>query len=296
MIEENLDVWFGSKNPEGAKSKSQPKGPWVNICKKKKGGGHPPCGRKDADKGAYPVCRAKSVAANMTQKEKDSACRRKRAKGDRGKPKSGQKPTRIKVKKEGILKSSFLLNESTLNKVVSEGLQYHIKYDQPIHQNIYRPGSDKYFELFRECRSIGYENFTNTYDRWVLKETDLGKMDIYEGEFVPLDFLMVEDVINEAEYRGRDVELNKPKRGGSKKFYVYVKDPKSGNVRKVSFGAKSGGQKLSVKIKDPEARSNFAKRHNCKDKKDKTKAGYWACRLPRYAKQLGLGNNMNTYW
>ena len=53
--------------------------------------------------------------------------------------------------------------------------------------------------------------------------------------------------IHEAEYQGKDVELNKPKRGGDKKFYVYVKDPKSGNIRKVSFGDTTG---LSVKFKD----------------------------------------------
>ena len=102
--------------------------------------------------------------------------------------------------------------------------------------------------------------------------------------------------ITEAEYQGKKVELNKPKRGGSAKYYVYVKDPKSGNIRKVSFGAKGGGGKLAVKIKDPKARKAFADRHNCDTKKDRTKAGYWSCNLPRYAKQLGMGSNMNTFW
>ena len=100
----------------------------------------------------------------------------------------------------------------------------------------------------------------------------------------------------EAEYQGRDVELNKPKRGGSKKFYVYVRDPKTKKVKKVSFGAAGGGQNLKVKIKDKEARNAFAKRHNCDQKKDRTKAGYWSCNLPKFASLLGLGGNMNTYW
>ena len=99
-------------------------------------------------------------------------------------------------------------------------------------------------------------------------------------------------LIDEAEFRGKDVPLNKPKRGGSKAYYVYVRDPKTKKIKKVSFG--SGG--LRAKIKNKEARNAFAKRHRCKDKKDRTKAGYWSCRLPYYAKILGLGQNMQTFW
>jgi len=73
---------------------------------------------------------------------------------------------------------------------------------------------------------------------------------------------------------------------------VYVRDPKTKKIKKVSFG--SGG--LRAKIKNKDARNAFAKRHNCDKKKDRTKAGYWSCNLPRYAKQLGLGANMNTFW
>jgi hypothetical protein len=109
---------------------------------------------------------------------------------------------------------------------------------------------------------------------------------------VPLDLPM----FNEAEYQGKDVDLNKPKRGGSKKFYVYVKDPKTKNVKKVSFGAKDGGGNLAVKLKDPKRRKAFADRHNCKDKKDKTKAGYWSCRVGRYWKSLGGSQNYPGYW
>ena len=90
----------------------------------------------------------------------------------------------------------------------------------------------------------------------------------------------------------KDPPLNKPKRGGSKAYYVYVRDPKTKKIKKVSFG--SGG--LRAKIKNPKARKAFAARHNCKNKKDRTKAGYWSCNLPRYAEQLGLGSKMNTFW
>ncbi len=102
-------------------------------------------------------------------------------------------------------------------------------------------------------------------------------------------------LLKEAEYKGRDVKLNKPKRGGSKKFYVYVMNPETKKVKKVSFGAKSGGGDLAVKLKDPKARKAFADRHNCEEKNDKTKAGYWSCRLPRYAKSLGLSGG-GTWW
>ena len=90
----------------------------------------------------------------------------------------------------------------------------------------------------------------------------------------------------------KDPPLNKPKRGGSKAYYVYVRDPKTKKIKKVSFG--SGG--LRAKIKNKEARNAFAARHNCKNKKDRTMAGYWSCNLPRYAEQLGLGSKMNTFW
>jgi len=100
------------------------------------------------------------------------------------------------------------------------------------------------------------------------------------------------DYIPEAEYKGKKVQLNKPKRGGSKKFYVYVKNPKTGNVKKVSFGDTG----LSVKFKKKGARASFAARHKCAQKKDKTKAGYWSCNIGRYWKSLGGGSNFSGYW
>ena len=99
------------------------------------------------------------------------------------------------------------------------------------------------------------------------------------------------DYMNEAEYKGKKVALNKPKRGGSKKFYVYVKS-KKGNVKKVSFGDTG----LSVKFKKKGARASFAARHKCATKKDKTKAGYWSCNIGRYWKSLGGSSNFSGYW
>ena len=118
-----------------------------------------------------------------------------------------------------------------------------------------------------------------------LEHIDFG---LYEGKHVPLERPMV-DVTEE-----EDKELNKPKKGGPKKFYVYVKD--GDKVKKVSFGAKGGGGKLAVKLDDPKARKAFASRHNCDTATDKLSARYWSCRLPTYAKDLGLSGGGNYFW
>ena len=90
-----------------------------------------------------------------------------------------------------------------------------------------------------------------------------------------------EDIdVNEAEYNGKKVKLNKPMRssGGGKKYKVYVKNPKTGRVKKISFGDAG----LKTKSSNKKRAKSFAARHNCEKKNDKMKAGYWACRLPRY--------------
>jgi len=90
--------------------------------------------------------------------------------------------------------------------------------------------------------------------------------------------------LDEAEYQGRKVTLNKPTRGDVKKFKVYVKDPKTGNVKKVNFGhggtsAKKAGQKtMKIKKSNPARRKSFRARHNCDNPGPKTKARYWSCR------------------
>jgi hypothetical protein len=103
----------------------------------------------------------------------------------------------------------------------------------------------------------------------------------------------VEKSLEETEDKKKNPPLNKPKRGGSKKFYVYVKNPKTKKIKKVSFGDTTG---LSAKINNPEARRAFAARHDCKNKKDKTKASYWSCNIGRYWKQLGGSKNFYGYW
>jgi len=103
-INEDLAVWFGTKKkPKGSK---QPKGPWVNICRKNKDGKHPPCGRPEAHSKGYPKCRAAGVAGKMTDSQKKSACSQKR-RAEKTNPKSGtgNKPKMVsyKPKNESIL-------------------------------------------------------------------------------------------------------------------------------------------------------------------------------------------------
>ena len=81
-------------------------------------------------------------------------------------------------------------------------------------------------------------------------------------------------LVYEAEYRGRKVKLNKPTRGDVKKFKVYVKDPKTKNIKKVNFGDKN----MRIKKSNPARRKSFRARHNCDNPGPKTKARYWSCK------------------
>ena len=550
IISEDLAVWFGKKKkPKGSE---QPKGPWVNICRKDKDGKHPPCGRSNADKGAYPKCRAAGVAGKMSAEEKKSACRQKRrAEKKDTQTGKGQKPVMTSHKKKskknesidilinlvleemvptkdlrpvspsskvvknicdakefcsaqgpitfGQLKSivnaaknkrlashigeggfkAFIrllpwfipqiaiggfigsamraankligptlketpsykswwakailkvfnvaegdinptdpfskiffisdglmsmmndesklkfayyiselaekmpddevvpeffvenelrnwvnqrfvldpplepkqlktfddveipmkddeqnLTESIMNVLnsyvetkqnISEEMQYHIDNQIPVSENVFRAGSPKYFNVINEARKLrDLGLYENEKDIETL-DSDLGKFFNYNGVKLPLDYPLIkedadkemvdgiigilnqvkdienrksiaknmiaqfdrEDVeydhdkfmesiglLNEAEYQGKKVELGKPKSGGSKKWYVYVRNPKTGKIKKVSYGSPV----MTAKWNDPAARASFAARHQCDKKKDKTKAGYWACR------------------
>jgi hypothetical protein len=263
-------------------------------------------------------------------------------------------------------KSTLMLNESLAPRaILSEGLKYHMDTNKPLTEHLYRAGSDSYFNLWAEARSLYSRNIleiTHEDDLAVLTETDLGHFGMFEGKKVPLDFpielteeeiqelfteatkkykkgdklkiklpngkefdvvfdgylkqdgvafgkfkdeygefetkpFSLDTIINEAKKKAKkndNKKLNKPMRdsSGGKAYKVYVKDPKTKKIKTVRFG--SGG--LRAKINDKKARNAFAKRHKCSTKKDKTKAGYWSCRLPRYAKLLGLKSNFGGFW
>lgn len=174
--------------------------------------------------------------------------------------------------------------------MITENLQYHLKNNITLCENVFRYGSKAYFDVINEARDLYFEGKIELKEEDIdLIKTDIGTFGTYEGVEVPLDLPMIE------EEEEKTPELNKPKRGGPKKFYVYVRDPQTDNIKKVTFGDTTG---LSVKMNDPEARKSFAARHGCGTERasDKTKAAYWACNTPRYAKSLGLSGGGSFYW
>ena len=181
--------------------------------------------------------------------------------------------------------------------VISENLQYHLDNNISITENIFRYGSDSYFKLLKESRELYDSGKIQLYghDQELFESSDIGRFEMFEDKLVPLDLpLEIIEEINEAEYKGREVKLNYPTRSsGPKKYKVFVKNPKTGKVKVVHFGDVSGG--LSAKVSDPKARKSFAARHQCHLKKDKTKAGYWSCRLTKFGHLFG-GRTYSGYW
>jgi hypothetical protein len=209
---------------------------------------------------------------------------------------------------ENVGNPGVVLNENISKSIIlTENLQYHVQNQLPLTENTFRYGSKAFLDLWSEARYLYVREIihVNEDDKSILEETNLGEYGLYENQKVALDMPMLEDdalaaaeeeiadePISEADKK-KNPPLGKPKRGGSKKFYVYVRNPKTKKIKKVSFGDTSG---LSAKINNPKARKAFAARHDCKNKTDKTKASYWSCRLPRYAKLLGLKSSFSGFW
>jgi hypothetical protein len=264
---EGLHGWFARNRGKG----------WVNC---RTGG---PCGRESADEGGkYPACRptlaqCKSAGRGPLRKKKSS------------KPISWTR----KRKKESVeMDIHNLILEEFRNvklELMSEGTRYHVETKTSLYNPIYRPGSKCFTRLMSEARQLRDLGHSFAPEELELLETDCGKFGIYEGRKVMLDVPMIEEQLTEAEYKGKQVPLGKPQRGGSKKFYVYVKD--GDRVKKISFGDPN----LSVKVGDPKRRASFVARHNCKEKNDRLTAGYWACRIGRYPHLTGAKQRY-TWW
>ena len=169
---------------------------------------------------------------------------------------------------EGKLTEAKVMGESSSSKLTdiisekSKGLWANIHARRKSGKRMRKKGekgapSDKNFKSASENINAGYEVRKEDYDCFVEYLTNQMQN------------------ITEAEYQGRKVKLNKPTRGDSGKFKVYVKNPK-GNVVKVNFGAK--GKKNRIKKSDPGARASFRARHNCDSPGPKHKARYWSCR------------------
>ena len=158
-------------------------------------------------------------------------------------------------------------------------------------ESVYRIESDAWVSLVNEARELWESGLIELEeDDLFLISTDAGRTVIYEGEEVLLEvpFYIGEEELDEAEYRGRKVDLNKPFRtpGGPRKFAVYTKNDK-GNIVKVGFGQPG----MRVNNDDPAKARSFRKRMRCHEPGPKWKAKYWSCNVGRYAKLLGLSSS-----
>jgi hypothetical protein len=175
----------------------------------------------------------------------------------------------------------------------SENLKFHLENKLSVLDNVFRPGSEAFFSLIKEAKK--FTNLLSENDKQIFENSDLGEFAMFEGQMVPLDLPMENaETILEAKYKGKEVDLNKPMRSsGPKKYKVYVRNPKTGNVKVVNFGDVKGG--LTAKVSDPKARKAFSSRMDCPSKKDKTKAGYWSCRLNKFGHLFG-GSTYPGFW
>tara|TARA_B100002019_G_scaffold288743_1_gene302929 strand:+ start:738 stop:2003 length:1266 start_codon:yes stop_codon:yes gene_type:complete len=259
--ESSLRDWFKRKGAKGSK------GGWVDCNAPDGKGGYKSCGRGSGEKRKrYPACRPTP-----------SACK------ERGRGKSWGKKGSKRKRNEELLRT--LVREETekviYGRTISEGLKFHIDNDMPIRDNVYRHGTSRYFSLVNEARDLWKEGKLNLDEEDVeIMESDLGQFGLFAGQQVPLDFpMMIDESLDEAKKKKKkDPPIGKPTKntGGGKKYKVFVRNPKTGKIKKITYGDSKGG--LKGNWNSAEARKSFASRHNCKDKKDRTKAGYWACR------------------
>lgn len=192
--------------------------------------------------------------------------------------------------KDYLDKNILYLSENT--QFLSENLKYHLDNNIEISENVFRPFSDAFFNLIKEARVLYRQNLLEvTDDDAEILESDIGETAEYNGETVYLDLPFIEDMVIEAEHKGKKVNVGKPFRtpGEKKKFAVYVKTS-AGKIKKVRFGDPN----MKIRASNPARRKSFAARHKCSQKKDKTTPGYWSCRSHRM-KSLGT-HDKGKYW
>jgi hypothetical protein len=256
VLKEDLRRWFKEK--------------WVDVSKKVNGK-YPPCGRKDADGKSYPKCRPSKkisketpkIASSYNKKEKAAMTQQKR-RAERNNPKigKGNKPTMTHYNENKELK-----------KVICNNCGW--KWD------LKDGGDDPY--VCHKCHNDNSKKYKHTkititeQQLKLLIENQINENIIYEDEYGSVqstDFI-VDDLLNEAEYKGRKVKLNEPflTPNGPKKRSVYVKNDK-GNVVKVNFGDPN----MRIKAYSPKHRKSFRARHNCQNPGPKYKSRYWSCK------------------
>jgi hypothetical protein len=213
---------------------------WVDVSKKVDGK-HPPCGRKDADGKSYPKCRPSKKVSKETPKVASSYDKKEK------KAMTAQK-RRAEKKDPKVGKG----NKPTMTH-----------FDEQKHKKMNITITEQQFKRL----------FENNEETPVL---------IYEDEFGSIentDFVC-DNLLNEAEYQGRKVQLGKIMQGDVKKSKVYVKNDK-GKVVKVNFGfgGKSAkGKRMVIKKNNPARRKSFRARMNCDNPGPRWKPRYWSCR------------------
>ena len=199
------------------------------------------------------------------------------------------------------------------NVTLEEAVQYHLENKISFTENVFRPGSDMFFQMISEAKKFYAEGKYQPKDDWEkdMLASNIGEKAIYEGQEVILDYpfeelneacwdgykqvgmkkkggkmvpnCVKEETINE-EDKTEGKGIGKPWREGGGGA-VYVRDGDS--IRKVRF-SQSGMKK---KYMDPGATRSFVARHHCLSNKDKTSASYWACRWPRF-----FSNSGKVWW
>jgi hypothetical protein len=284
--ESSLRDWFKRKGAKGSK------GGWVDCNAPDGKGGYKSCGRSSGEKRKkYPSCRPTPGACKERGKGKSWG-----KKGSKKKRNESMELTNEQIRKIIQEELESVLNEKEGKK---DACYHKVKARYDVWPSAYASGA------LVKCRKVGAKNWGNSKKNESLSEEYINEEEMSEKDRKELEKIrdelrgavkmhrsqadrigdMVnEDQLEEAEYQGRKVKLNKPMRGDVKKFKVYVKDPKTGNIKKVNFGhggtsAKKKGEKtMKIKKSNPKRRKSFRARHNCDNPGPKTKARYWSCR------------------
>ena len=270
VLKEDLGRWFKEK--------------WVDVSRKIDGK-HPPCGRSDADgeKGrkGYPKCRPSKkvsketpkVASSYSKKEKGAMTSQKRN-AEKKDPKvgKGNKPTMTKFDEEQNVDERSRSFAFTRKKRL---------FSQP--ERMYNPF--RYREVDRLYEGVEKKliiQISEDQFKRIFEYNEETPVLIYEDEDGSVQNTNFEstNLLNEAEYQGRKVQLGKIMQGDIKKFKVYVKNDK-GKVVKVNFGfgGKSAkGKRMVIKKNNPARRKSFRARMNCDNPGPRWKPRYWACK------------------
>ena len=186
----------------------------------------------------------------------------------------------VMEKQEGAAKlDESIFAEQTIFETAQGGTVFQIPLQRELNEDEANEYAEKLANLMFEQ---GYEDFDieigNGHDD-ITEETYDDDDEFFEQYGVM--HYNDDDIMDEAEYQGRTVKLGKPMQGDVKKFKVYVKDPKTGNTKKVNFGhggSSVKGKAMKIKKNNPGARKSFRARHNCDNPGPRDKARYWSCR------------------